>query len=118
MFAVFQITLAPNDKPGRRVPPRQYNRRWAKARATYLRRNPYCAFCLERGVQSVARIVDHIEPHRGDSSKFWDSSNWQGLCKTCHDGAKQSEEVTGVVRGVDAEGNPLDPNHAWSICDV
>jgi 5-methylcytosine-specific restriction endonuclease McrA len=39
-----------------------------------------------------AVIVDHIVPHRGDQGLFWDTSNWQSLCKKCHDSVKQKEE--------------------------
>ena len=24
--------------------------------------------------------------------RFWDTANWQALCKPCHDGRKQSED--------------------------
>jgi len=41
--------------------------------------------CQARGLVVVATIVDHIKPHRGDMVMFWDSSNWQPLCKPCHD---------------------------------
>ena len=58
---------------------RGYNATWRKARATFLRRNPLCSVCGK-----PATIVDHIEPHRGDTNKFWDSDNWQALCVTCH----------------------------------
>ena len=30
-------------------------------------------------------VIDHIIPHRGDPILFWDRSNWQPLCKDCHD---------------------------------
>ena len=26
-----------------------------------------------------------LVPHRGDQKLFWDKSNWQALCKKCHD---------------------------------
>jgi 5-methylcytosine-specific restriction protein A len=32
----------------------------------------------------MATEVDHIIPHKGDMKLFWDSDNWQGLCKSCH----------------------------------
>jgi len=32
-----------------------------------------------------ATVVDHIIPHRGDERLFWDETNWQPLCKQCHD---------------------------------
>jgi 5-methylcytosine-specific restriction endonuclease McrA len=37
-------------------------------------------------------IADHVKPHRGDRSLFFDENNLQCLCKACHDKAKQAEE--------------------------
>ena len=31
-----------------------------------------------------ATEVDHVIPHRDHQEAFWDVSNWQPLCKTCH----------------------------------
>lgn len=59
---------------------RGYNQRWRNARAAYLRRHPLCVKC-----DQPATVVDHITPHRGDMVLFWDVSNWQPLCKPCHD---------------------------------
>lgn len=39
---------------------------------------------------SLASVVDHITPHRGDYALFWDQANWQSLCAPHHNGAKQS----------------------------
>jgi len=33
----------------------------------------------------AATVVDHVIPHRGDAALMWDKSNWQALCKHCHD---------------------------------
>ena len=30
-------------------------------------------------------LLDHIIPHRGDQRLFWDQTNWESLCKGCHD---------------------------------
>ena len=92
-----------------------YGRRWKKARAAYLRANPLCVFCERRGRVTAATVVDHIIPHRGDARLFWDRSKWQSLCKPHHDSAKQAEEKSGVVRGADADGVPVDPNHPWNV---
>jgi len=35
--------------------------------------------CGEKAV-----VVDHITPHRGNETLFWDKVNWQGLCLSCH----------------------------------
>lgn len=39
-----------------------------------------------------ATVVDHIKPHRGDKILFWDESNWQALCKQCHDRKTMTED--------------------------
>lgn len=70
---------------------RGYGYRWQKAREGYLRHHPLCAEHERRGEFVQATIVDHIIPHKGDKELFWDSSNWQPLCKQCHD-AKTARE--------------------------
>jgi 5-methylcytosine-specific restriction enzyme A len=87
---------------------RGYDARWRKYRLGYLTKHPRCAMC-----NRPATVVDHIEPHRGDTRKFWDPRNHQPLCKVCHDGAKKSQEYTGRLRGCDENGTPLDPRHHW-----
>jgi 5-methylcytosine-specific restriction protein A len=44
-----------------------------------------------------ATEVDHKVPHRGDQDLFWDTSNWQSLCKPCHS-AKTAREDGGFGR--------------------
>ena len=64
---------------------RGYDRKWREARAAYLRRHPLCVRCQKEGKITLATVVDHIVPHRGDQLLFWDQENWQALCKACHD---------------------------------
>lgn len=64
---------------------RGYDTRWRAARKIFLRRNPLCAECQSKGILKAAAVVDHIIPHKGDTGLFWDESNWQALCKRCHD---------------------------------
>jgi 5-methylcytosine-specific restriction enzyme A len=75
------------DSDGRRgsSASRGYGFRWQKAREAYLGRHPLCAQCLALGRIVPATVVDHIVPHKGDHELFWDSGNWQVLCKPCHD---------------------------------
>jgi len=61
-----------------------YDRKWRKAREAYLARHPLCRHCAELGLTVAATDVDHIEPHRGDRTLFWKTSNWQPLCHACH----------------------------------
>ena len=93
---------------------RGYGSRWQKARAGFLRSHPLCADHQKRGHIVEATVVDHIVPHRGDYELFWSRGNWQSLCKTCHDSAKQRIEKGGAVTGCDLSGLPLDPLHHWA----
>lgn len=73
---------------------RGYNSKWRKARTTYLRHHPLCAECDCHGRVVPATVVDHVIPHKGNQQLFWDTSNWQSLCKSCHD-AKTAREDGG-----------------------
>jgi 5-methylcytosine-specific restriction endonuclease McrA len=61
---------------------RGYDTKWDRERRAYL-----------------ATIVDHVIPHRGDRKLFWSRSNWQPLCKPCHDGPKQRLERQRLASG-------------------
>ncbi len=64
---------------------RGYDRNWQSARTAYLAEHPLCRSCRQAGRVAEATVVDHIVPHRGDQRLFWDITNWQSLCKRCHD---------------------------------
>jgi 5-methylcytosine-specific restriction endonuclease McrA len=68
--------------------------------------------CQVQNRLTVATVVDHIVPHKGDQALFWDHANWQSLCKRCHDSLKQKQEH-GKTVGCDASGVPIDPEHHW-----
>ncbi len=61
-----------------------YNYAWRKVSKLYLIEHPLCVMCNREGRLTPATEVDHIIPHGGDVKLFWDSNNWQGLCKSCH----------------------------------
>lgn len=64
-------------------------------RAIVLARDPACVMCLARGVVRATRVADHLDPSRkrmGDRAYFFNSTNCQGLCFTCHNSEKQKEE--------------------------
>jgi 5-methylcytosine-specific restriction endonuclease McrA len=71
---------------------RGYTSEWDKARRDYLADHPRCRMCAEAGRFTVATVVDHITPHRGDKRLFWLCANWQPLCTPCHNSAKQRQE--------------------------
>lgn len=81
---------------------RGYGSRWQRARAAFLRRpeNVCCCYCEAEGRTTLATVVDHRIPHRGDPALFWDEGNWQAMCKPHHDGAKKAEETSGRKRRV------------------
>lgn len=77
---------------------RGYTNAWARARACFLASHPLCAHCLAKGLHTPATEVDHIKPHRGDKDLFWDSDNWQALCKACHSRKTATEDSTFAIR--------------------
>ena len=91
-----------------------YGRRWKRARLLFLATNPLCVMCQADGHIEGANVVDHIVPHKGDLDLFWNENNWQALCKTHHDSVKQYQENTGVIRGGNINGEPIDPSHHWN----
>ena len=52
---------------------------------------------------AVAKVTDHIIPHKRDMKLFWDRNNWQPLCKPCHD-TKTAREDGGFGHPI---GHPL-----------
>jgi 5-methylcytosine-specific restriction protein A len=56
-----------------------YDARWRQYSSQYLAASTVCRMCSSR-----ATVVDHIKPHRGDASLFWDVNNHQPLCRPCH----------------------------------
>jgi 5-methylcytosine-specific restriction enzyme A len=64
---------------------RGYGSQWQRARKAYLQKHPLCRECEKEGRITVANVVDHIRPHKGDMTLFWQQDNWQPLCKAHHD---------------------------------
>ena len=91
-----------------------YSYRWQRARIGWLRKHPLCAECEHHGRVTQATVVDHIQAHHGDTELFWDRTNWQSLCKHCHDSHKQRFEKSGRVFGCTEDGQPIDPTHGWN----
>lgn len=66
--------------------------RWKKLRKHFLQEHPLCEECKKNGLVKTATIVDHIQSHKGNEELFWDESNWQALCKECHDKKTAKED--------------------------
>lgn len=71
---------------------RGYNSKWRRLRATVLRDQPLCVRCLPLGFVKAATDVDHIVPHKGNMTLFWDRNNLQPLCKSCHSHKTATED--------------------------
>lgn len=89
------------------------DKRWHRLRYKQLQREPLCRFCAKRGIVRAATIPDHITAHRGNEQLFFDPENLQSLCKWCHDSVKQQMEKSGIERGCDENGIPVDAAHHW-----
>lgn len=61
-----------------------HDKRWKQLRRRKLRESPYCAVHEAKGQAIIATDVDHIVPHKGDGSLFFDYGNLQSLCHSCH----------------------------------
>ena len=77
-----------DDRPGSAQ--RGYDMRWRRASSAWLREQfaageVRCAGCGKLLDASRRDIhVDHIVPHRGDETLFWDQANWQAMHSACH----------------------------------
>lgn len=66
--------------------------RWKRARSVFLRAHRYCLDCMTEQRTTIATVVDHDPPHRGDEAAFWDESTWRPLCWPHHQ-AKTGREI-------------------------
>jgi len=73
---------------------RGYDSKWNKYRRSFLSKpeNMFCVRCKLKGLMTIATVVDHITPHKGDKKLFWDSKNHQGLCERCHNSKTAKED--------------------------
>lgn len=62
-------------------------------RARQLADHPWCEACLLKDIYEPAEEVDHIKPHRGNPSLFFDEKNLQSLSKSCHSAKTSSETI-------------------------
>lgn len=85
---------------------RGYGHHWRKESKSFLALNPWCSM-RGPGCELLAVLVDHITPHRGDMTLFWNRKNWQGLCNHCHSSHKQRIEARTATRERDHRGRLL-----------
>jgi len=86
-------SLRPKPKDNRPSASRRgYNARWQRARAYQLKIEPLCRLCKNKGITKLAKVVDHIIPHKGNYALMWDNSNFQSLCTPCHNTKTATED--------------------------
>ena len=86
--------------------PRYHTTRWRRKRAHQLTVEPCCRLCRALGIVKAATVADHVIPHRGDETLFW-QGELQSLCATCHSSHKQSVEHGEPLAGCSADGVPF-----------
>ena len=73
--------------------------RWRDARFRHLQQHPLCVKCEKQSKVVIAKVVDHINDHKGDYDLFWDESNWQSLCTKHHNSKTARTNRTRRVGG-------------------
>ena len=70
----------------------QNSKRYITARKIFKSEMIFCRKCSTVKRPVIGNILDHITPHKGDYRLFWDQTNWQLLCKRCHDVKTATED--------------------------
>jgi 5-methylcytosine-specific restriction enzyme A len=74
---------------------RGYDHRWHRYSASYRSTHPLCRPCQLEGRRSRTQAVDHIRPVTGPNDPgFWDPTNHQPICRSCHAVKTQAEGRT------------------------
>ena len=58
--------------------------RYRLERQRYMNAHPLCEMCEAEERVTVATELDHVIPAINDDYDFFDVSNWQALCESCH----------------------------------
>ena len=93
--------------------------RWQRLRRAKLRECPLCEACLQRlGRVEPGVAVDHRVPIANGGLPYPPLDELASLCVSCHNQKTRHEQLgkeltPKVIKGCDAHGNPLDPNHSW-----
>lgn len=59
--------------------------RWVRETQRFKALHPHCVNAgQDPRCTLLTDVTDHKVPHRGDPVLFWDETNWQPMCATCH----------------------------------
>ena len=78
-----------------------HSARYLRKRRAFMRRHPGCQLCERQGLTVPSEELDHIIPlaERPDLAEV--ESNWQALCRSCHENKTFDENNTAVPIGLD-----------------
>lgn len=94
---------------------RGYVPAWDVEAAAFKRRNPFCLGCRAVGIQTGTDVVDHVEPHKGDQTKFWNTALWQPACRWHHDVIKPQLERLFAAGEIGLDDLRLDSTRAIAL---
>ena len=92
---------------------------WRKLRLAKLASEPLCQPCKARDVLTSANTVDHIKPIADGGDPFPPLAGLMSMCERCHNektaanDRAQTKPFARKIKGVDAQGNPVDPSDGW-----
>lgn len=75
-----------------------HTKKWRMLRAQQLIAEPFCRECAAAGERTRATDIDHIKPHKGRKELFFDPSNLQSLCHSCHSRKTIAERAAATPR--------------------
>jgi 5-methylcytosine-specific restriction protein A len=94
---------------------------WKRLRGAHLALFPLCEGCIAMGRRYVtANTVDHRKPISEGGEPFPDHDGLASYCPACHSRKTARGAEAGAIKsdkpmkGCDASGRPLDPNHPWN----
>jgi 5-methylcytosine-specific restriction enzyme A len=70
-----------------------YDWRWRQYSKRRLQQFPLCEECHRNGRVATAAVTDHVIPHRGDLTLFWDPTNHESKCIECHNRKSATEVI-------------------------
>jgi 5-methylcytosine-specific restriction protein A len=86
---------------------------WLRLREVKFQQARLCEACLKVGRLTIATDVHHIKPIAEGGAAFPTLEGLMSLCLSCHSQVTKHGMKEFLVKGCDAFGNPLDPNHPW-----
>ena len=96
--------------------------RWQRLRKAKLSEAPLCQTCEHRGRKVVAEHVDHVVAIKQGGPAFPAMDGLRALCPPCHSIKTNALDRAGgkgvAIKGCDADGLPLDPDHPFLAGDT